>query len=516
MWVVTPMQMREIDSYTIKSMGIPGIVLMENAAVRMTEEILKDYGSVVNRNIFLFAGKGNNGGDAFAVARHLCNGGANAVVFVLAAKKDITGDARTNLDILEKMGVETVEVLDSSKLGDISARLDGAHLVVDGIFGTGLKGGIKGFISDVVKLINEKNKPVIAVDIPSGVNGETGEAGEECIKAYKTVTFGFPKFGHFLHPGCDFVGELITVDISIPSGVICNFDIKSSALEGETISKLIPKRNRNSNKGDYGRTLVITGSQGMTGAGCLAGTAALRSGTGLLYLGVPRTLASIYESNLVEGITIALEDEDTGSLTGACIPEILKLLEKMDAVAIGPGLSAKESVKDVVTDVIENCRVPLVVDADGLNLISKDLSVLTRSKAPIVLTPHPGEMARLMGIGISEVQSSRVNTARGFSQKWGVVTVLKGSRTIVAAPDGRVFINLTGNSGMATGGTGDVLTGIIASLIGQGSNPVDAAVVGVYLHGLCGDRAANKKGEYGLIAGDLARELPYAIKSLIP
>ncbi|ODM27492.1 bifunctional ADP-dependent (S)-NAD(P)H-hydrate dehydratase/NAD(P)H-hydrate epimerase [Clostridium sp. Bc-iso-3] len=515
MRVVTPTQMREIDTYTIQSIGIPGIVLMENAAIRMTDEILKDCGSVVNKNIFLFAGKGNNGGDAFAIARHLCNKGANTVVFVLAAKEDITGDAQINLDILENMGIETVEVVESSKLEDVEAKLESADLVVDGIFGTGLKGGIKGLKGDIVKLINKKNIPVIAVDIPSGVDGETGEIAGECIKAYKTVTFGFPKYGHFLHPGCDFVGELTTADISIPSCVAQNFDIKSYIIDEKTVSRLIPQRTGNSNKGDYGKVLVITGSRGMTGAGCLAGTASLRSGAGLLYLGVPRALYSIYECNLTEAITIPLEDENTGFLTEASIPELLGYMEKMDAVAIGPGLSTKEGVEVVVFSVVENCKVPLVVDADGLNLIAKDLSVLNKSKVPMVLTPHPGEMARLMGTSIGEVQRNRVNAAKEFSEKWGVITVLKGSRTIVAAPDGRVFINPTGNSGMATGGTGDVLTGIIASFIGQGLSPVDAAVAGVYLHGLCGDRVANTKGEHGLVASDLTGEIPYAIKSLI-
>jgi len=234
-----------------------------------------------------------------------------------------------------------------------------------------------------------------------------------------------------------------------------------------------------------------------------------------LYLGVPRALYSIYECNLTEAITIPLEDENTGFLTEASIPELLGYMEKMDAVAIGPGLSTKEGVEAVVFSVVENCKVPLVVDADGLNLIAKDLSVLNKSKVPMVLTPHPGEMARLMGTSIGEVQRNRVNAAKEFSEKWGVITVLKGSRTIVAAPDGRVFINPTGNSGMATGGTGDVLTGIIASFIGQGLSPVDAAVAGVYLHGLCGDRVANTKGEHGLVASDLTGEIPYAIKSLI-
>lgn len=514
MKVVTPLQMREIDSYTIKSMGIPGTVLMENAAIRAVDQIISDLSDVRDKHIYLFAGKGNNGGDAFAIARHLCNKGAKTVVFVLARKKDISGDARVNLDILDNIGVETIEVTDGSGLKDISKRIERADLIVDGIFGTGLKGVIEGYIGDIVRLINEKRVPVLAIDIPSGINGETGEICGVCINAYKTVTFGFPKLGHFLHPGCEYVGELVVADISIPHSVTQKFDINNFVIDKVMVLELMPQRNRNTSKGDYGKVLAITGSSGMTGAGCLTGAAALRTGTGLLYLGVPASLSSIYDCNLVEAVTIPLEDGNFGALSKGCIPQLLKQLEKMDAVAIGPGLSTKDGVMDAVFGVIESCCVPLVVDADGINAVSKDISILKRSKAQMVLTPHPGEMARLLGASIEEVQGNRIKVARDFSQKWGVVTVLKGSRTVVAAPDGRVFINLTGNAGMATGGTGDVLCGMIVSLIGQGVDPVDAAVVGVYLHGLCGDRIANIKGKHGLIAGDLVDGLPYTIKEL--
>lgn len=515
MKVVTPVQMREIDSYTISSMGIPGTVLMENAALRVVDEIIKDLGNVKAKNICLFAGKGNNGGDAFAVARHLYNKGAKVTVFVLANKKDITGDARTNLDILEKMGVDTVEVLDTGKLNDMESILDRAELIVDGIFGTGLKGSVKGFLEEVIRLINNKNAAVLAVDIPSGINGETGEILGTCIKAYKTVTFGFPKLGHFLHPGCEYTGKLIVADISIPESAAQKFGINHFIMDEATLKSLMPQRRRNSNKGDYGKIFVITGSRGMTGAGYLAGAAALRTGAGLVYLGVPSSLVSVYDSNLIEAVTIPLEDKNLGYLSKECIPQVIKQLEGMDAVAIGPGISTKGDAADVVYNIVKNCSVPMVIDADGINAISKDVSILRQCKAKVVLTPHPGEMARLLGTCIKDVQKDRVNIARDFSAKWGVVTVLKGSRTIVAAPDGRVYINLSGNSGMATGGTGDVLTGIIAGLIGQGLEPVEASIAGVYLHGLSGDSVANIKGEHGLIAGDLVEELPYTIKRLI-
>jgi len=515
MKVVTPGQMREFDSYAINTVGIPGVVLMENAALKVVDEIMKDYGGVKDMCICVFAGKGNNGGDAFAVARHLYNNGAKTVVFLLVSKKEISGDARINLEILDKMGVPAEEVLDGDRLSEICESLEKAELIVDGIFGTGLKGRVEGYLAEIIRVINEKRTPVIAIDIPSGINGETGDVCGECIRAYKTVTFGYPKLGHFLHPGCEFTGKLSVADISIPADVLERFEVKNEVIDRGMVIERLPGRNQNSNKGDYGRVLVITGSPGMTGAGCLSGSAALRTGTGLLYLGVPNSLSGIYDCSLLEGVTIPLEDGGLGYLSKECVPKLMQHLEKMDAVVVGPGLSTKEGVKDAVFSAIENSPVPLVIDADALNAVASDISVLQRSKTLKVLTPHPGEMARLLGITVSEVQGNRIKTAREFSEKWGVVTVLKGSRTIVASPDGRVYINPTGNSGMATAGSGDVLAGIIASLIGQGLDPVYAAVAAVYLHGLCGDRVAEVKGEHGMIAGDLVGELPYVIKELL-
>jgi NAD(P)H-hydrate epimerase len=515
MKVVTPSQMKEIDEFAIQSIGIPGVVLMENAALGIVNEIVGDFGDIKGKAICLFAGKGNNGGDAFAVARHLYNKGAQVTVLITADKREIAGDAAINLGILDKMGITMMGIADDPSLEAATGLIGKVDLIVDGILGTGLKGEIKGIIREVLDFINGEKIPVLAIDIPSGVNGETGEIHGVCIKAYKTVTFALPKPGHFLHPGCGFIGKLVVSDIGIPEIAVQNSDIKNYVIDEERVKKLIPIRYPESNKGDCGKLLIITGSTGMTGAGCLTGGAALRSGAGLVYMAVPSSLVPIYESNLIESVTISLEDEKMGCLSKKAIPEILEQIEKLDAVAIGPGLSLKGDVIDVVARVIENSLKPLVIDADGINAVAKDVSVLNRKKAQIVFTPHPGEMARLLGVSIKEVQSDRIKIARDFSRKWDVVTVLKGSRTIVASPDGRVYININGNSGMSTGGTGDVLTGIITSLIGQGLNPVDAAVAGVYLHGLSGDSAAGVKGEHGIVAGDLVQELPGIIKKLI-
>lgn len=513
MIVVTPGQMKEIDQRAINDFGIPGMVLMENAALGVVREVEKILGLVRGKSVAVLAGKGNNGGDAFAVARHLFNMGAITNVYVFSEIAQITGDAKTNLDILVKMGIEIQEITTDEKIADIEAKVKLADIVVDGLLGTGLKGEVKGVMASIIELVNNCSVPVVAVDIPSGVNGETGKVSKACIRAKTTVTFAFPKFGQLVHPGCEYVGELKVVDIGIPKSAVDSTGIKSRLIDMEHVSKLLPKRVEDSNKGTYGKILVVAGSRGMTGAAVLTGSSALRTGAGLVYLAAPLSLVPIYASTLIEAVSIPFEDENRGRLGKEAIPGILKQLENVDVVAVGPGLSASNEIQDVVYNIVRSSQVPIVLDADGINVLAKDLSVLKGLKAQTVLTPHPGEMARLIGASVKEVQEDRVNIARAFSKQWGVITVLKDSRTIISSPEGDIYINTTGNSGMATGGSGDVLTGIIAGFIGQGLKPIDAAIAAVHLHGLCGDRVAARKGQYGMIAGDLVQEIPYVLQT---
>jgi hydroxyethylthiazole kinase-like uncharacterized protein yjeF len=562
MQVATPLQMREIDRKAITEYGIPGIVLMENAALQVVREIERMLGEVAGKKILVFAGKGNNGGDAFAVARHLYNKGARIGLCVLACRNSIKGDAAVNLAIIEKMGIEMVEIIgtgnndnneskdsnDNKKdagngdnrgntgncPGKDSMREDTenktkylkgiqyaknwlamADLVVDGIFGTGLKGEITGVGAEIIKLINSYSKPVISIDIPSGINGETGDVCGVCIKASKTVTFGLPKIGLILFPGCEYAGELIVADIGIPPEVLGGMGIKIHIIEKKTVASMIPARERQTNKGDYGKVLIISGSRGMTGAGCLAARAAHRAGAGLVYLAVPGSLLPVYGASLTETIVIPVEDQGKGHIVLDGVVFLEKQMEGKDVIAAGPGLSVNEGTIGFISRIIESSTLPLVLDADALNAIAHDVSVLKRLKTTAVITPHPGEMARLTGKSTDQVQRDRVNMAREFASKWGVITVLKGFRTVVALPDETIYINLTGNPGMATAGTGDVLTGIIAGLIAQGIKPEDAAVAGVYLHGLAGDIAAFKKGEYGLVASNLVDEIPGAIMEIV-
>ena len=533
MKVVTPAQMNEIDKIAINEYGIPGIVLMENAALKVVEEIENALGVVSCKKILIFAGRGNNGGDAFAVARHLFNKGAAVNVYIIADRNSINGDAAVNLDILDKIGIETVEIngtcnkngicnkngtcniKEGELIKQLKMQLAFTDLVVDGIFGTGLKGEIKGITCEIIKIINDSSKTVISIDIPSGVNGTTGEVSGVCIKASKTVTFALPKIGLVLYPGCVYSGELVVADIGIPLKVMGSMDIKTSIIDRKMIPQWIPKRDKQTNKGDYGRVLIISGSKGMTGAGCLTARAAHRSGAGLVYLAVPESLGAIYGSSLTETITILLKDEGRGYILPENIELIEKHMEGKDVIAIGPGLSINNSTVEIVRRIVEYSTVPLVLDADALNAAAYDVSILKRLKTTAVVTPHPGEMARLTGKTTEQIQKDRINTAKEFACKWNVITVLKGWRTIIALPDGTIYINCTGNPGMATAGTGDVLTGLIAGFIAQGIQPHYAACAGVYIHGLAGDLAASKIGEHGIIASDLIDEIPYVIKTII-
>lgn len=514
MKVVTPGQMNMIDSISIQKIGIPGIVLMENAALQVLKEIIKDLGDVRNKTIAVFAGKGNNGGDGFALARHLFNRGTNVKVFAVPGKKEIKGDAKLNLDIVERIGVSVVEVNEKTKLDEVRMELLSVDMIVDGIFGTGLKGPVEGLVKDIIDMINSSGRKVIAIDIPSGIRGETGTILGTCVKADKTVTFGLPKVGMLLHPGCENIGEMVVADIGIPAKVIDEMSIKTNVIDAGDVSNLIPERASAGNKGEYGKILLVTGSTGMTGAGRLAGEAALRTGAGLVYLGVPASLVPVYESGIIESVTVPLDDKGTGTLSRESAVQILERMKNANVAAIGPGLSVGDDIVSVIRDIIDGSTIPLVLDADALNAVSRDITMLKGLKVQAVLTPHPGEMARLTGKNIKDIQQSRIETAITFAAQWNVIVVLKGARTVIAQPDGTVFINVTGNPGMATGGTGDVLTGIIAGLIGQGLKSFDAAVAGVFLHGFTGDTVAKIMGERGLIASDMVKELPYIIKKI--
>jgi hydroxyethylthiazole kinase-like uncharacterized protein yjeF len=521
MKLVTPSQMRDIDAFAINELGIPGIVLMENAALKVFEQaadMLGGLNDLCGKNVLLLAGKGNNGGDAFAVARHLHCKGAGVLVYLLSPRESVTGDARTNLDILDNLDINVVDFSDDDNNKSYIVLKSGmlrADLIIDGIFGTGFKGEMEGTAEKVVRILNTVETPILSIDIPSGLDGYTGKVTGSCVRADRTVTLCLPKKGLILNQGPEYSGELTVADIGIPDKAISHYKINIDLTEEKHIKTFLPKRNQDSHKGDYGRVMIISGSTGMTGSGCLASKAALRVGAGLVYIGAPKSLGYYYSSHTIEPIVLALEDQGRGYLSDECIDLMLEEASKMDALAVGPGLSTKPGIFEIISALLKNCKVPLVLDADALNAIAHNTDILQEKASEIIITPHPGEMARLTKQTIAEIQENRIESARSFSQKWGVITVLKGSNTVVAMPDGYVSVNTTGNPGMSTAGSGDVLTGVIAGLLGQGLCPREAAIAGVYLHGMAGDMAAERLGQHGMIAGDITEQLPFAINRIL-
>lgn len=512
MQLLTGSQMRELERRYIECIGMPSISLMENAASMLSQSIENEYKGLKNTKIVIVAGKGNNGGDTLAAYRHLVNKGANVRVFLLCEKDEIKGDAKINLDILLKLEVDIICPTHINFIEEIEKAILNADIIIDGIFGTGFKGQPSGLIAQVIALINAVNNFTVSVDLPSGLDADTGMVSGVCVVANLTVTFGFPKVGLIIHPGCEYTGKLKVVDIGIIKGYEENLGIY--LIDNELARSILPARTENSNKGTYGKALIITGSKGMAGAGCLCGKAFLRSGAGLAYLCVPESMANIYNSSFVEGVIRPLKDED-GYLSDMVIDEIKMFSKDMDVVVIGPGIGTKDGVKRLVKKVITDLTCQLVIDADALNCISDDVEILKRANKPVIITPHPGEMARLLGITVTEVQNNRIDITRCFSTKYGTITILKGSRTIISTADGELYINCTGNSGMATAGTGDVLAGIVAGLLAQKVKPVDAAVLGVYLHGVAGDIGSREKTQYSLIASDLIEFLPSSIKACL-
>ena len=487
---------------------------MENAAMAVVSEADSMMGGCRGRTVTAVAGRGNNGGDAFAAARLLHSHGAEVRVYLIGLKTGISGDALLNMTLYEKTCGTIIELVEEQDLEMLTADMNRSQLVLDGIFGTGLGRDVSGLAASAISRMNASGRAILAIDIPSGIDGADGSVRGICIKADTTVTFCMPKIGLVLNPGCEYAGKLVTAEIGIPKGAVEKQNIRTELTDRRLVSGMIPVRQPVSNKGDYGKVMIITGSTGMIGCGYLSSMAALRCGAGLVYTAVPGSLASIYGASMAEPVVLPLEDEGRGHLSAQSAGQILDHMERMNVAAIGPGLTASDDIRLIVEEIIETSRIPLVLDADALNSISGNPAVLKKLKAEAVITPHPGEMSRLIRLAIADIQKDRIGTASRFAAEYGVTVVLKGSRTVTAIPDGRIYINPTGNAGMATAGAGDVLTGIIAGLAAQGLCVGDASVAGVYLHGLAGDNAADSLGMHGLVAGDILLQMPHIIKEL--
>ncbi len=515
MKVVTADIMQKLDRMAIDNCGIPGIVLMENAGRGAKRIIESHYPDLFNRKVAVFSGKGNNGGDGFVIARHLSNMGIYVKVFLLTVGDDLRGDAKINFDIIRRMGTDIFELRDESCIDLIQDELKGFDLIIDAIFGTGLNSDVKGIFWEVIELINKTDIPTVSIDIPSGLSADTGRVLGNCVKADLTVTFAHPKLGLLIHQGPENVGKLETIDISIPGYLIENENIQNHLIVGNELKPLIPPRHPDSHKGDFGHLLVVAGSAGKTGAAALTCLGAMRVGVGLVTLGIPESLNHIMENKLTEVMTEPLFECTPGFLGIKAIEKIMELTKGKNALALGPGLSTKEETVELVARIIKEITIPIVIDADGINAFAKNKDTLKEAKSPIVLTPHPGEMARLTGTTVAEIQDNRIEISRSFAKEYCVHIVLKGSRTVITDPKGDVYINPTGNPGMATGGMGDVLTGMISSFIAQGLDITDAAKLAVFSHGLAGDTIVCERGEIGLLATDVIERIPSVLFELI-
>ena len=514
MYIVTADEMREMDRQTIESFGLPGRILMENAGLGATRILLDRFDHLSDINVGVVAGRGNNGGDGFVIARYLVQKGISVTVYLLGTKNQVKGDAESNLKLLKPLNVTVIEIENAKQFENQKSSLHRHSLWVDAIFGTGLNSDVRGYFKDVIEFINQSNKPVLSVDIPSGLNADTGQPCGISVRAHATATFGFAKIGHMTFPGVSYTGNLDVVDIGIPPHIVKSVNPLQVLLTPELISEKLAPRAPDTHKGGTGHLLVVAGSTGKTGAAAMTATSAVRAGAGLVTLGVPKQLNPIVETLVVEAMTWPLPDTDEGLLDESAFDEIMDLLSGKQALAIGPGIGMSEEVRSLVHHIVQESSVPMVIDADGLNALAGYTDILKKVDAPIILTPHPGEMARLVNTTPREIQKDRITSARHFSQQFNVHLVLKGARTVIAHPDGSVFINPTGNSGMASGGMGDVLTGMIAGFLSQGYAPESAAHLGVYLHGSGADYLAENKGPVGFLASEVMNRIPEEIRKI--
>ncbi len=511
MKIVTGRIMREIENRTVKEYKIPALVLMENAGKSLVAFLRRKFPGLKRLKIVIVCGKGNNGGDGLVVSRLLKNAGIRTATFLLAAGKDCSAEAKVNLKLLLKKKVTVNEVKDEKDLLLFSGAIKKADLVIDALLGTGLKGPVKGLKAEAINIINSSKAAVVAVDLPSGVNAGDGKVCGPCVNAGFTAALGVVKLGVLLPPGLNYAGELSVLDIGIPAGAVEAEKIRLNYTALKDVKAFFSDRAKDCNKGTAGKILVAGGSAGMTGAPCLTGLAALRTGSGLVTLACAKSLNDIFEIKMTEVMTKPVAENKDRSLSSKAGGEILGLIERKDVLVLGPGLGNNKDTGVLVKNLIRKCKIPMVLDADGLNLIASAPKILKERNAEMIITPHPGELGRLTGLSIEEIEKARIETARSFAKDYGVITLLKGACTVVAFPDGEVYINSTGNPGMATAGAGDVLSGVIASLIGQKVEPKMAAVCGAFIHGLAGDLAKVKKGEHGLIASDIIEELPAAL-----
>jgi NAD(P)H-hydrate epimerase len=515
--IVTADEMKWCDRTTIEDIGIPGLVLMENAGTAVVRFVRETLGDLAGKHIAVFCGKGNNGGDGFVVARRLAGAGSRVSVILTAPPAELKGDALANFSVLKKIANRVLPAISIQRYSrNALEQLGHADGIVDAIFGTGFSGKVRQPLVDLINWINGQSVPVFAIDVPSGINATNGVVENAAIRATETITFGLCKTGLLLNNGQANAGTVRVADIGIPRVVTESKTLSPTYLvhQGD-VRDILPQRPKTAHKYSVGKVLVIAGSRGYTGAAALCATAALRSGAGAVMLGTPEAVYPILARKLSEVIVIPLPSTDYGTLSLKSYGMLKPRIEWADVIAMGPGLSQSPETQSLVIELLNEIKGRIVLDADGLNAVAgAGAALLKKLKSDVILTPHSGEFARLARKPSQEVDQNRIDLPRLFARQSGVTVVLKGAPTVTATSDGFVYVNSTGNPGMATVGSGDVLTGIISGLWAQGTSPGGAAFGGVYLHGLAGDIAKQEFGERSLIAGDMIDCLPRAFSSV--
>ncbi|MFQ5353423.1 MAG: NAD(P)H-hydrate dehydratase [Thermodesulfobacteriota bacterium] len=517
MKVVDAEAMRAIDERAVSEYAMKGLQLMENAGRAVAEAVLRELpqnGGV--RRVAVICGKGNNGGDGFVCARHLRNAGVDVTLFSLARLGAYKGESAVNVRCWQKMGGKSVTLLKSGDIQRHASSMRHAHVLVDALLGTGIEGGARGHYGEVIEFINTLKGSVISIDVPSGLNASTGEAEGPIVRAALTVTMALPKLGFYLPPGAGFTGQVEVADIGMPASMLRDEALKCSLITECRLRSIIKARPADSHKGTCGHAAVLGGSPGLTGAPYMAAMAAMRIGAGLVTIGLPRGLNSIMECKTTEAMTCPLPEGDDGRLGAGAFDEIKAFLKSKAALVAGPGLGESPHISGILRELLRESPLPMVLDADALNNLAGSLDCIAEAASSgVVLTPHPGEAARLLGVSTAEIQADRIGRAAELAGRTGAVIVLKGANTIIAAPEGEIYINTTGGSALATAGTGDVLAGMTGGLMGQGHSALEAVVAAVYLHGLAADSIARRMGgQRGLIATDLLAEIPVVINSV--
>ena len=510
--VFTADEMRRVDQQAIRELGIPGATLMENAgrgAAACIQAALPELG-LPRRGVrvAIVCGKGGNGGDGFVVARQLKRAGHRVQVFLLAPPAEVRGDAALKLRELERQGLHARFVEDAATL---ARALPAAQLVVDAMLGTGARGAPTPLVAGAIEQVNACGRPVVALDVPSGLSADGEPPAGPVVRAALTLTFAALKRALVHGPGVELAGRVVVVDIGVPPAEVGR-GAATFVLEPGDVARHLPRRARDSHKGSYGHLLVVGGSVGKTGAAALAARAAMRAGAGLVTVATAAAAQPVVASLLLEAMSEPVADTPAGTIASKARGRLGELAERRDAVAVGPGLGLDEDTQALARSLVFECRRPMAVDADALTALGGHLDRLRGVPAARCLTPHPGEMARMLGVTVADVQRDRIATVRQFATAWGVYVVLKGATSVIGLPDGAVLLNPTGNPGLASGGTGDVLTGVLGAFLARGLEPGAALAAAVYLHGLAGDVAAERVGEESLVAGDVIEALPEAFR----